>query len=185
MTIIEYEKYIGTYTIVLNNARSCNNIFKIIEEIIRMFINSEELFFGFYRVDGVYLTSKQIKRYSKEIPAFFQTSGCNIKRIDDHLMIAKTMVNEKVYKMLPQIFNYFLETIVFSPKVSWETFEEYYSHYMKNRNEDYIINGFADILFSYFDSEDFMICFNSMKYDSNEVRNAIEEIINNRWDERQ
>ena len=67
MIINEYKKTKCSYTITLENVRFAENGFKIIEKIIKHFIVSDKLFLGFYRTDGINITSKQFKEYEKEI----------------------------------------------------------------------------------------------------------------------
>ena len=71
ITIKEYKKTKCAYTIVLENVRFDENGFEIIEKIIKRFMVGDELFFGFYRTDGVNITSKQFKDYEKEIKTIF------------------------------------------------------------------------------------------------------------------
>lgn len=62
-----YENIQGVYRIILENIRFHENCFYIIEKIIKHFTDSSEMFFGFYRTDGVNLTSEQFEKYQKEI----------------------------------------------------------------------------------------------------------------------
>ena len=176
ITIKEYKKTKCAYTIVLENVRFDENGFEIIEKIIKRFMVGDELFFGFYRTDGVNITSKQFNDYEKEIKDFFELNG-EIKKQNTYLAVAQTTINHNLYKILPRIFDYYLDTVLFNPKISWETFEKYHFEYMEHTNEDYIINNYADFIFSYFDSGDFLVCFNPENYDAANIRNVIDNII--------
>ena len=176
ITINEYKKTKLAYTVTLENIRFDKNGFKIIEKIIKHFIVDDKLFLGFYRTDGVNITSKQFKEYEKEIKDFFELNG-EFKKQDTYLAVAQTIINHNFYRIIPHIFDYYLDTVLFNTKISWETFEKYHFEYMEHTNEDYIINNYADLLFSYFDSGDFLICFNTGKYDAVNIRNIIDNII--------
>ena len=67
--------------------------------------------------------------------------------------------------MIERIFHYYLNTIVFSPKVDWDTFVRSYSDYMNIVIDDYVLNEYTDFLFSYVDSGDFSVTFNPKLYD--------------------
>ena len=176
ITIKEYKNSKCSYAIVLENVRFDENGFEIIEKIIKRFMVGDELFFGFYRTDGVNINSKQFKDYEKEIKDFFEING-EIRKQNTYLAVAQTSINHNLNKILPRIFDYYLDTVLFNPKISWETFEKYHFEYMEHTNEDYIINNYADFIFSYFDSGDFLVCFNPENYDAANIRNVIDNII--------
>lgn len=176
ITINEYKNCRGSYTIVINNIRFDKNCFDMIEKMIRHFTNSQDVFWGFYRTDGINLTFEQCEEYQKEILNFFQSYG-EIEKLSDYLTVAKTKVNEDVWKIVPFVCDYYLDTILFNSKVDWETFKKYYFEYIIHYNDDYIINDYAEFLFSYFDSGDFSICFDPQKYDPKAVLYTIKKII--------
>ena len=173
-TVSEYKNTTNAYTIIVNNARYHTNFFTNIEKIIEYFLVDGEMFFGFYRTDGVNLTFKQQKKLEKVISAFFQKNG-NIENLSEYLAVAR--IDSKNYDQCPvlSIFDYYLETVIFNPQVDWETFKAYQSNYQAHRFDDIINNNLAEVLFFYFDSGDFLICFNSKKYDPCEVRGVIEK----------
>lgn len=173
MNIEEYKNTSGVYTIIINNARYQKNFFNAIEKIINVFFIEREVFFGFCRTDGVNLTLEQQKKLENEIPAFFKKNG-DMQNISEYLTVARIESNNYSYNFIPLIFDYYLETIMFNPKVEWEIFKQYHSNYQEHRFEDIILNHFAEVLFYYFDSGDFLICFNSQKYNPREVRSKIE-----------
>lgn len=76
----------------------------------------------------------------------FQSYG-EIEKLNDYLTIAKTKVNEDAWKIVPFVCDYYLDTILFNPKVDWETFKKYYLEYIIHYNDDYIINNYAEFLF--------------------------------------
>lgn len=173
ITIVEYEKTTGVHTILINNARYQKGFLNVVEKLIKSFWDDKEVFFGFCRTDGVNLTLKQQKKLENEIPAFFQKNG-DFQNLSEYLTAAKIKLNNDVSDYIALIFDYYLETVMFSPKIDWENFKQYYSEYQEYRVDEIILNHFAEILFYYFDSGDLMICFNPQVYSSQEVRSMVE-----------
>lgn len=173
ITIEEYENNSGAHTIIINNARYQKGFFNIIEKIIKYFLVDDEVFFGFCRTDGVNLTLEQQIKLKNEIPAFFQKSG-DMQSLNEYLTVARIDSNNNEYSFIPSIFDYYLETTMFNPKIDWEAFKQYHSNYQDHRFDDIILNHFAELLFYYFDSGDFLICFNPQKYNPKEVKSIIE-----------
>ena len=172
MTIEEYENPLGTHTITIDNARYQKGFLDSIEKVFKFFLVDEELFFGFYRTDGVNLTFKRLKELEKEIPAFFQKYG-DIQVLSEYLSVAKINVKDCFYNFIPSIFDYYFETTLFNPKVN-RSFKHYHSDY---KITDLMIL-FSTILlkFLYFDSGDFTICFNPEMYKPRDVRILIGEV---------
>lgn len=175
ITIEEYENPLGAHIITINNARYQKCFITSIEKIFKSFLIEEELFFGFYRTDGVNLTSKRQKELKNEISEFFQKYG-DIQNLNEYLSVAKIKLKDLIYNFIPPIFDYYLETTLFNPKVNWETFKQYYSNYQNHRLDDMILNHFSEVIFCYSDSGDFSICFNPEVYNHREVRNMIDEV---------
>lgn len=173
MTIEYYKNTSGAHTIIINNVRYQKGFFNIIEKLFKQFLVDEEVFFGFCRTDGVNLTLEQQRKLKNEIPAFFKKNG-DIQNLSEYLTVARINPNNHSYSFIPSIFDYYLETIMFNPKVDWETFKQYHSNYQEHRFDDIILNHFAEVLFCYFDSGDFLICFNPQMYNPREVRSMIE-----------
>ena len=173
LTIEEYKNNFGAHTIIINNARYQEGFLKAIEKIIKVFLVDKEVFFGFYRTDGVNLTLEQQKKLENEIPAFFQKNG-DLQNLSEYLTVARIKLNNYRYSYIPSIFDYYLETIMFNPKVDWEIFKQYHSNYQEHRLDEIILNHFAEVLLYYFDSGDFLICFNPQMYSPREVRSMIE-----------
>ena len=171
--IDEYNNFSGAYTIIINNARYQKSFFNIIEKIFKAFLGDKEVFFGFCRTDGINLTLEQQNNLKNEIPTFFQKNG-DFQNISDYLTVARIASNNYWYGFIPQIFDYYLDTIMFNPQMEWESFKQFHSNYQEYRVEDIVLNNFADVLFGYFDSGDFLICFNPKMYNPKEVRRTIE-----------
>lgn len=171
--IKEYKNTSGSHTIIINNARYQKGFLNIIEKTMKQFLSDKEVFFGFCRTDGVNLTSEQERKLKNEIPAFFQENG-EIQKLSKYLTVARIDSSNYDCSFIPSIFDYYLESVMFNPKVDWEAFKQYHSKYQEHRFDDIIHNHFADILFGCFDSGDFLICFNPHLYNHREIRNAIE-----------
>jgi len=176
MIIEEYKSFLGVDAIIINNIRYQKCFPNSIERLFKLFLIKDELFFGFYRTDGINLTSYQQQKLEYEIPVMFKKYG-DIENLSEYLSVARINSSDHNYCFIPSVFDYYLETTIFKPKIGWKTFKEYHSNYQKHRFDDIILNNFADVLFFYFDSGDFLICFDSEIYDHRRVRNAIDEIL--------
>ncbi|MBQ4283116.1 MAG: hypothetical protein IJB96_04220 [Lachnospira sp.] len=176
LSIEEYKNTEGSYTIIINNVRYQKNFTDVVGKIVKHFLVDDEVFFGFYRTDGVNLTLHQQMKLEKEIPAFFQKKG-EMQELSTYLTVARIDSNDEDYSFIPAIFDYYLETIMFNPEVDWEFFKRYYYNYQNYRLDDIIYNHLAEMLVCYFDSGDLSICFNPQKYNSVEVRSKIKEFI--------
>ena len=176
MTIEEYNSASGVYTIIINNARYQKNYPDAIEKIIKAFLADKEVFLGFCRTDGMNITKEKQEKLKNEIPAFFKKNG-DFKKLSEYLAVARIKLNDCSYSYIPSIFDYYLETLMFNSDVNWEIFEQYYSDYQKHRFDEIILNHFAEILFYYFDSGDFLICFDSEKHSPQKVRETIDLLL--------
>lgn len=174
MTIEECKTSSHSHTIIVNNARYQKDFSNNIEKVLKHFLLDEVIFFGFCRIDGINLSREQQKNLKNAIPAFFGKNG-DIQNLSEHLAVAKITSSNHNYYLIPSIFDYYLETIMFNPKVDWETFKQYHFNYQEHRFDDIILNHYAEMVFCYFDSGDFLVCFNPQRYNPGEVRRTIEE----------
>ena len=147
---------------------TCNNI-------IKHFSKGKELLFEFYREDGINLTEDEFLKYKKEIPEYFKKHG-KILVIDDIRTIACLPINERIYEIFPKIFNYYLETSFFVPRIDWESFVHQYHENVKNRKLNFIENNYTDVILRYVDSGIFMIEFNFNVYDKDKLYDEITKI---------
>jgi len=173
ITIEEYKNYAGTHTIIINNARYQESFCNAIESIIKSFLLDKEVYFGFCRTDGMNLSLEEQKELKNKIPIFFQNDG-NFQVLSEYLSVARSKLNNYSCSFIPLIFDYYLETIMFNPKVDWENFKEYYLSYQEHRFDEIILNHFAYVLFYYFDSGDFLICYDPKIYNSKDIRSMVE-----------
>lgn len=122
-----------------------------------------------------------MSKYSFEISNYYKYFGeyCQIeKNHNKHELAACHVPNDSnFYEIIDKIFHYYLETILFCPKISWNVFLHSYKDYMKFGVKDYILNGYTDILFSYVDSGDFSISFNSEIYDPQVMREQFNRLM--------
>ena len=178
ITITEIDGSNNVCTIIINNVRFHKNYFIIVKEIISEFLNDEDVFFGFYRTDCMNLSSEQQRILNKVIPTFFHNNG-EIQRLNEYLTVARTKFNKLNKSIIPSVFDYYLETIIFNPKVDWVIFKDCYNRYFEHRFENYILSHYAELLLFYFDSGDISICFDSHIYAKEIIRRKITEILNN------
>lgn len=178
----------GSCSIWINNAGLYPNIFNIIARIVNEITDGDELYFGHYKKDGINISNSMFKQYGMDILSFFKTYGQYYPIVETYLKKKKVCTrqeltvcsapnNKATYKIFEKIFHYYLETIVFSPKIDWNTFVDSYSDYMNIVTNDYVLNGYTDFMFSYVDSGDFSITFNPKQHDSKAVQERIYKII--------
>lgn len=177
VTIEEFSYPNGSYTITISNARSC---MKKIHSYMKYFFNGQELFLGHYKKDGFNLSNAEIKKYETEIPEYFKSNGrfyqYEYKNRLGELTVCSIRFDSNVFDVLDKVFDYYLETIIFSPQIDWETFKYSFKYYMKHSARDYVLNGYTDFLFSYTDSGDFSVSFNPIKNSPETVRKKINSI---------
>lgn len=176
MYIKEHEYSKRICEIRIENIRKDSKCFLIIEKILHYFLNNEELFFGFYRIDGINIPNGQIKHYKRLVKDFFDKHG-ELKELNEYLSVAKIESDSTLSEILPIVLDYYLDIVLFNSKIEWSKYVIYYSKYMEHTNFDYIMNGFADILFSYSDSSDFSVCFNSEKISRENIKDIIIKIL--------
>jgi hypothetical protein len=180
-----------TYCITICNAILMEDSFTKINNIIKCFVKGNQMFFGFFRTDGINLTKEEWKKCDEEIPIFFERNGeykeivvneidrkGNLKKYKGYLTVAKATIDEQLYNEMQWIFQYYLETTFFSPKISFSEFETIYSKYMKQSTKNYIVNDYTDFLFGFSDSSDFSVTFDPKRYNISQVCEAIKKIIN-------
>lgn len=175
LTVEEYVNPSGSHTITVNNARYQEHFSQKIHQMLKAFSDDGELFFGFYRTDGLNLTAERQKELEKEIPKLFREDG-GIKKLNDYVAVARIEESDRIPDRLISIFDYFLETVLFYASGRWEDFRLFYADYQKHSAEELLFNGFAKVLFYYSDSGDFSVCFHPESYHADDVRRLIEEI---------
>ena len=170
-----YNHPLGVCTLTVENARCLDAYPERIERVLRAFLDGEELFFGFYRTDGMHLSPQRQGELETEIPAFFRKSG-EMRKISEYLSVARSELNDRVYARIPAIFDYYLETTLFVPRVDWKTFQQFHADYQGHRLENIILNHFADLLFCYADSGDFSVCFDRQARAREQVRAVLQKV---------
>ena len=178
-----------TYGVTICNAIKADDCFDKIARIIRHYSAGEEFYFGFYRLDGLTLTKEEWNKCDVEIPLFFKKYGLfqeisetvydkkgREKVFSGYLNVARAKINDDLYSNLQWIFQYYLETVMFVPKISFDRFEKIYSNYMKESTKYYLINGYTDFLYSYYDSGTFSIYFDPEEFDASEICEYVSSI---------
>lgn len=189
MTINEYRNANGAHTIFIDNIGLCPDMLPKINSLIKSFTNGHELFFGHYKTDGMNISNKELLLYSADIPKYFTKYGVYQKIVaknkkiltlfspPQELIVCRAPNNENTYKILSKVFHYYLETIIFCPKIDWETFVDSYARYMNNVTRDYVLDGYTDFLFSYIDSGDFSITFDPKRFNPLAVRKQVDSLL--------
>ena len=179
------------YCVEIDNLSLDRFCFDKLNETIKCFLEDGDVFFGFYRTDGLYLNSNEFKKYSVDIPLFFKENGEYIDIVQEiqtrrkrkiysgFLMVARTVSNQKLFNKLQWIFKYYLETSFFSPKISFSKFFDIHSNYMHQSSNIYLLDGYTDFLFSFYDSNRFSIMFDPQKQDIDFVCDTIKNIWSN------
>jgi len=164
-------------------------------EVMKCFAKDDEMFFGHYQNDGLNLTSEEYIQYSKEIPEFFKTYGRYEELVTEikkkrkanayvsYLTVCSSPLNFELYRMIPKLFHYYLETTCFCPKIDWETFVQIYHDYMKHGGRAFVMNGFTDFMFSYADSGKFSVSFDPSLHNPDTVHDEIRRLLFDVWEE--
>ena len=182
-----YRNKNGLYRISFDNARKNSQFIAKIPEIIDFFSSGEQLYISAYRVDGIYLSQSELRRYECEIASHFEDGGeyCIIPGFENDsaslmpgdLMAFRSDKKFDTYKILEKMFDYFLETVIIPSNLSWDGFKESLADYMSQPADRYILNGFAEYCFTYVDSGDFAIIFDPRKQDVDYVESELKKII--------
>ena len=173
-------------SVTLNNIGQHPELMNKIPSVIEHFSSGLELFLGSYKRDGLLLTNVQIERFCCDIPKYFKACGeirqidlfgtqSNPERLIGDLYVFHAPASQETYSMLNKVFLYFLETVVFSPKIDWNTFIRSYQEYTKYGTHNYIQKGYTDFLFSFVDSGDFTISFKEQTMSTQSVVEQIRE----------
>ncbi len=176
LAVHEYTGISGMHVITFENFRFQSGYLSSMDRILKTFLTGEELFFGFYRTDGVNLTAKRERELKSEIPAFFRSRG-EIQALNEYLTVARIKAGEDIYHFIPSVFDYYLETVLFYPVSEWETFKRFYRDYQKHRLDEMVSNHFAELLFCYSDSGDFSVCFDPERRRPADVRNTAYHLV--------
>ncbi len=178
------------YCVEIDNLSLDKYCFDKLNDTIKFFLEDGDVFFGFYRTDGLYLTTDEFKKYSIDIPRYFAENG-EYREIAEEistrkkkklyrgfLTVARTVSDKKLFDELQWIFKYYLETTFFSPKISFDKFADIHSNYMHQSVNTYLLNGYTDFLFSFYDSNCFSVMFDPKKQNVDLVCDTITNIWN-------
>lgn len=84
-----------------------------------------------------------------------------------------------INEIISSVFDYYCDAVMFNSKTSWSDITNYHSNFFSHKCDDYIHNGFTDILLHYFDSGDFSVSFDLEKYTPKIIGESIRAIVNN------
>ena len=166
-------------TLVIENIRKHPDLMKKIPQLIDFYSTDEHLFIGSYKIDGINISKSDFRKYESEILDHYKKFGqyCSIQPFDKNsksrfpsdLTMFESFNKIATYSIMDKIFDFFLETIVFTSNIGWDKFKESYMHYTEMVTQDYVTNGYTDYLFAYVDSGDFSICFDLRKHKVEDV----------------
>ena len=107
----------------------------------RRFWTARELFFGFYRTDGMHLSRAAPKGTgSGDSGILSEIRGQ--RKISEHLSVARCELNDRVYARIPASVDYYLETTLFVPKDGLGNLcSNVHAGYQEHRLEDMILNA--------------------------------------------
>ena len=182
-----YKNSNGSYCIALDNIRRFPKLMTGIPKIIDFYSCSDQLFIGTYKIDGLNIPRKSMSDYELEISNYFKTFGdyyClppndskSMHIFSSDLTAFKSYDKQKTYTILNKMFDFFLETNIFDPCITWEQFKAYHSDYTKPIAPDYVLNGFTEFMFSFVDSSDFIISFNPQKHIPETIETQVKKIL--------
>jgi len=177
MKITKYINNENICTLYIDNVRKNGKVDNCIDSIKR-FIDKEEFYFVLYRIDGINLKVKESKQYEIDIGEYLRKleyleifKNYNSKSLANGILhaVGKMKTTNDTYQILPKMFDYYLDTVIFKPKIPYKEFsDKVMTNSMKSLSY-YIEEGISDIGFAHVDSGDFMICFNKEVYNENEI----------------
>lgn len=180
MKIIEYVETEQYMTLFIDNVRNKEILIKIVN-LIRKICNQKKVFFKIYRVDGN-VNSNDIKEYKNKIQSYLNSlenfdvlAEYKSSKIPENILsaIGQFRKQDDLINILPLMADYFLETTVIPSELNcFNTLSKNKEQIMEGPGY-YIENGFSDIVFAFFDSDDFLVCFNKRKYDKQEIIDTI------------
>ncbi len=181
----------STYYISVYDAILHKNCFDNIANIIKDLTTGQEMFFGFYRIDGLNLSKHEFLTCDKNLPLYFRDNGeyreivqkkrCWLgkeKIRQTPLSVARVTFNDSLFDNLKWILQYYLETTFFVPKLEFDKFEKIFSCYMDNSPLDFLENNYTDFEFSFYDSRHFSIYFNDNRIEIDFVEGVIRKYFN-------
>ena len=185
-----YCKNSSLYCVEIDNLSMDKYCFDKLNDTIKLFLEDGDVYFGFYRTDGLYMTTDEFEKYSVDIPCYFAENG-EYREIQEEistrkgkklycgfLTVARTVSDEKLFDELQWIFKYYLETTFFSPKIGFDKFADIHSNYMHQSADTYLLNDYTDFLFSFYDSNCFSVMFPPEKQNVDLVCSKIKNIWN-------
>lgn len=156
--------YIDNIVFINDGYLKCINIMK-------EFLKSSTIYFTFFRKDGINLSG--LERDIKTIHEYIKDNGKieSVYKNYNYLGYVKSL--DKTWNLISDISKYYLESTFFNSNKLYDQFKNLYRKNQMKRNEFFIQNGIADIMFSFVDSGDFCISFDTNKYKITDIENVI------------
>lgn len=166
----------GICTIEISEIRYHKNYFGIVEKIVKSLFFNCDLFLSLYRLDGINLSEDMRVKYEAAIPAFFNEKG-SIKKQNQYLTSAKFKLDDNTYDIIPIVFDYYLETVICSPHLTWDDWKKYNLNYINQRSDEIVAKGYSDLVLTFFDSGSLSISVNPLKHCVEDVVSMIEHVM--------
>ena len=188
MEIDRYLQYNNVCTLYISNIRRNKKVNNCIN-LMKKYIDDREIYFEIYMVDCINLNTKEFEEANNLVSQYLEKytlieikkKSSARKTLANQIISAfgKIQIDNNMYEILPKIFDYYLETSIFKPKVSYEIFS---NEMRKDKMEElsyYINKGYSDLSFAYVDSGDFIICFNTEVYNEDKLIADLNAELNN------
>jgi len=171
MKIIEYAETEQYMTLFIDNVRNKEMLIKIVN-LIRKICNLKD-----NNLIDIKEYKNKIQSYLNSLENFVVLAEYKSSKIPENIIsaIGQFRKQDDLINILPLMADYFLETTIIPSELNcFDTLSKNKEQIMEGPGY-YIENGFSDIVFAFFDSDDFLVCFNKRKYDKQEI---IDTIIN-------
>lgn len=159
-------------------------------KIIKKYLSGKELFFSCYREDGNFDKELDTVKYRKEIPEYFKWYGRYETIYDANLLKKRKYFDPRIevigslplckdtIEYIPNICNYYLETLFFVPLESctWDVFSKIVHDNPMKRASFYMSMGCSDQMCVHTDSGSFAFVFDKTKLNSQTVYHEIKRI---------
>lgn len=155
----------------IENVYFINNGYLRCINVMKEFLKSNKIYFMFFRNDGINLSGDEVP---KEILNKYVKDNGKIDTIYKNYNYFGYINNlDTTWDLIPDMAKYYLETTFCASSKKYEEFKDLYSKNQLERKEFFINNGVSDIMFSFVDSGDFCISFNTNKYAVDDIEDIL------------
>lgn len=179
--------YKNINTLILNeidmdNSRHLN----VIINILKLLSEGDRYYFELTNADTFFCPDNLIEHYKNYLPEFLQKNGQyvvkNTKDDTRFQSIARLAINDRTLIEFEHIWRYYDGVLVFNPNAlfTWDQFNcECFKLKPNFYGIGYINNELANMTFvKGHDGDNFIITYNTDKFDTEKIRRSIEQIIN-------